>query len=89
MNPTDEHLRRFLVRYGEALAVGDLKAISGCYAVPALVLSDEGSVPIAALEEIEAAFDGAAERYRALGVPRRAGSQRAAKRLPLRAPAPG
>src|SRR5215204_2875224 len=54
----------------------------------------------------EAAFDGAAERYRvqglvaseaqreaslrgrALGVPHRAGSQRAAKRLPLRAPAP-
>jgi hypothetical protein len=28
MNPTDEHLRRFLARYGEALAVGDLKAIS-------------------------------------------------------------
>jgi hypothetical protein len=68
MNPTDEHLRRFLVRYGEALAVGDLKAISGCYAIPSLVLSDAGSVPIAAREEIEAAFDGAAERYRAQGL---------------------
>ncbi len=68
MNPTDEHLRRFLVRYGEALSAGDLKAISGCYVVPALVLSDEGSVPIAAREEIEAAFDGAAERYRAQGL---------------------
>ncbi len=68
MNPTDEHLRRFLVRYGEALSAGDLKAISGCYAVPALVLSDTGSVPIAAREEIEAAFDGAAERYRAQGL---------------------
>jgi hypothetical protein len=68
MNPTDEHLRRFLVGYGEALSAGDLKAISGCYAVPSLVLSDEGSVPIAAREEIEAAFDGAAERYRAQGL---------------------
>ena len=68
MNPTDEHLRRFLARYGEALSAGDLKAISGCYVVPALVLSDEGSVPIAAREEIEAAFDGAAERYRAQGL---------------------
>jgi hypothetical protein len=68
MNPTDEHLRRFLVRYGEALSAGDLKAISGCYAVPSLVLSDEGSVLIAAREEIEAAFDGAAERYRAQGL---------------------
>ncbi len=68
MNPTDEHLRRFLVRYGEALSAGDLKAVSGCYAVPSLVLSDTGSVPIAAREEIEAAFDGAAERYRAQGL---------------------
>jgi hypothetical protein len=68
MNPTDEHLQRFLVRYGEALAGGDLQAISGCYTVPALVLSDAGSVPIAAREEIEAAFDGAAERYRARGL---------------------
>jgi ketosteroid isomerase-like protein len=68
MNPTDEHLRRFLVRYGEALAAGDLRTISGCYAVPALVLSDAGSVPIAARQEIEAAFDGAAERYREQGL---------------------
>jgi hypothetical protein len=68
MNPTDEHLQRFLVRYGEALSAGDLKAISACYAVPALVLSDEGSIPIAAREEIEAAFDGAAERYGARGL---------------------
>ena len=68
MNQTDEQLRRFLVRYGEALSAGDLKAISGCYAVPCLVLSDEGSVPITAREEVEAAFDGAAERYRAQGL---------------------
>jgi hypothetical protein len=68
MNPTDEHLQRFLVRYGEALSAGDLKAISGCYAVPSLVLSDEGSVPITAREEIKVAFEGAAERYRAQGL---------------------
>jgi hypothetical protein len=68
MNTTNEHLQCFLVRYGEALSAGDLKAISGCYAVPSLVLADTGSVPIAAREEIEAAFDGAAERYRAQGL---------------------
>jgi hypothetical protein len=68
VNPTDEHLQRFLVRYGDALSAGDLKAVSDCYAIPALVLSDAGSVPIAAREEIEAAFDGAAERYRAQGL---------------------
>src|SRR5919107_4456482 len=69
MNATDEHhLRHFLVRYREALSAGDLKAISSCYAVPSLVLSDTGSVPIASREEIEVAFDGAAERYRAQGL---------------------
>ena len=68
MDAIDERLRRFFARYGEALAAGDLKAISGCYAVPALVLSDAGSVPIAARQEIEAAFDGAAERYRGQGL---------------------
>jgi hypothetical protein len=68
MDSTDEHLRGFLTRYGEALSAGDLKAISGCYAVPALVLSDTGSVSISTSEEIEAAFDGAAERYRAPGL---------------------
>jgi hypothetical protein len=68
MNPTDEHLRRFLVRYGEALSAGDLKAISGCYAVPAFVLSDAASRPVATRAEIEADFDGAAERHRAQGL---------------------
>jgi len=68
MNLTDERLRTFFTRYGEALSAGDLKAISGCYAVPSLVLSDAGSIPIATREEIEAAFDGAAERYRTQGL---------------------
>jgi transposase len=40
----------------ERLCRRGLKAISGCYAVPAVVLSDAGSVPIAAHEEIEAIF---------------------------------
>ena len=68
MKPTDERLKSFFASYGEALTAGELKNISGCYAVPALVLSDAGSVPIAARQEIEAAFDGAAERYRAQGL---------------------
>ncbi len=68
MNPTDEHLQTYLAHYGEALSAGDLKAISDCYALPSLVLSDAGSVPITTRAEIEAAFDGAAERYRAQGL---------------------
>ncbi len=63
-----EFLLDFFVRYGEALATGDLPAISGCYVVPALVVHDQGARPIAAREEIEAAFDGAADRHRAEGL---------------------
>ena len=61
-------LTDFFVRYGEALATGDLPGISGCYVVPALVVHDRGARPIVAREEIEASFDGAAERHRAAGL---------------------
>jgi ketosteroid isomerase-like protein len=66
--PQLARLEDFFVRYGEAVSSGDLKAISGCYAVPSIVLSDSDSIPISSREEIEAAFDGAAERYRAEGM---------------------
>ena len=66
--PDRAGIEGFFVRYGEAVSAGDLKAISGRYAVPAIVLSDAGSIPISTREEIEAAFDGAAERYRAQGM---------------------
>jgi ketosteroid isomerase-like protein len=66
--PDRAGIEGFFVRYGEAVSAGDLKVISSCYAVPAIVLSDAGSIPISTREEIEAAFDGAAERYRAQGM---------------------
>jgi PhnB protein len=66
--PDLERLQDFFARYGEALSAGDLTGIADCYALPALVLSDVGSIPVAAREEIEAAFEGAAERYRARGL---------------------
>ncbi len=66
--PDRAGIEGFFVRYGEAVSAGDLKAISGCYAVPSIVISDAGSIPIATREEVEAAFDGAAERYRAQGM---------------------
>jgi hypothetical protein len=47
MNPTAECTLR------GSFGHGDLKAISSCSAVPALVLSEAGSVPISAREEIE------------------------------------
>ena len=112
--PDMARLEDFFIRYGEAVSVGDLGAISACYAVPAIVISDEGAIPVATRGEVEAAFDGAAQAYRAgdggsparrlgggvpnrearlrrraVGLRRRAGAQRSAKRLPLRAKAGG
>ena len=68
MSIQDERLRTFFVRYGEALATGDLKTVADCYAVPLLVLSDAGSIPVATREEVEAVFQGAAQGYHAQGL---------------------
>jgi ketosteroid isomerase-like protein len=66
--PDRARLEGFFVRYGEAVSAGELQTISACYAVPAIVISDEGAIPIATREEVEAAFDGAAQAYRAQGM---------------------
>ena len=66
--PNRGSLEAFFARYGEALSAGDLKGISGCYGVPAFVLSDEGARPKATRAEIEGDFEGAAERFRDQGL---------------------
>jgi hypothetical protein len=58
----------FLDRYGGALAAGDLPGIAGCYALPALVVGDAATIPVAEAGQVEAAFAGAAEAYRAQGL---------------------
>jgi hypothetical protein len=68
MTQQEEHLQAFFVRYGDALAAGDLPTVAECYTLPALVVSDAGSIPVATREEVEAAFRGAAEAYRAQGL---------------------
>jgi hypothetical protein len=58
----------FFDRYAEALAGGDLPGIAACYVVPALVVGDDAAIPVAEPAEVEAAFAGAAEAYRAQGL---------------------
>jgi ketosteroid isomerase-like protein len=58
----------FLDRYAGALAAGDLPGIAGCYALPALVVGDAATIPVSEAGEVEAAFAGAAEAYRAQGL---------------------
>ena len=64
--PSD--IAAFLDRYAEALAAGDLPGIAGCYALPALVAGDAATIPVAEAGQIEAAFAGAADAYRAQGL---------------------
>ena len=58
----------FLDRYAGALAAGDLPGIAACYALPALVVGDTGAIPVAGAAQVEAAFAGAADAYRAKGL---------------------
>ena len=58
----------FLGGYAEALATGDLPGVAACYALPALVAGDDGAIPIAEAAQVEAAFAGAADAYRAQGL---------------------
>jgi len=61
-------LTTFFVRYGDALASGNLPGISSCYDVPALVVHDRGAMAIDSRRQVEDAFDGAAEVHRAAGL---------------------
>jgi hypothetical protein len=55
----------FFDRYAKALTDGDLPGIAACHVVPALVVGDAAVITVAEPAEVEAAFAGAAEAYRA------------------------
>ena len=61
-------IEAFLDRYAKALAAGDLPGVAACYALPALVVGDSGAIPVAEAAQVEAAFAGAADAYRAQGL---------------------
>jgi ketosteroid isomerase-like protein len=58
----------FLGRYADALAAGDLPGIAACYALPALVVGDAATIPVTEAGQVEAAFAGVADAYRARGL---------------------
>jgi ketosteroid isomerase-like protein len=69
MDSTSNHdVAAFLDRYAGALAAGDLPGIAACYALPALVIGDSATIPVAEPAQVEAAFAGTAEAYRAQGL---------------------
>jgi ketosteroid isomerase-like protein len=69
MDTTAQHgVAAFIDRYADALISGDLPAIAGCYALPALVVGDAATIPVSEPAQVEAAFGGAADAYRAQGL---------------------
>jgi ketosteroid isomerase-like protein len=69
MDTTSNHdVAAFLDRYAGALAAGDLPGVAACYALPALVVGDGATIPVSEPAQVEAAFAGAAEAYRAQGL---------------------
>ena len=64
----EETLRAFFTAYGAALARGDTAAIAASYTLPALVLSDAGSIPLGNSEQIAAAAQVAFLEYQSRGV---------------------
>jgi hypothetical protein len=69
MDTTSPHdVSAFLDRYADTLASGDLPGIAACYALPALVVGDAATITVADPGQVEAAFAGAADAYRAQGL---------------------
>ena len=64
----ETRIREFLESFGKALTSGDVEGIAKCWEVPALVLSDEGSVAVSAVSQVATFFAGAVEWYRSEGL---------------------
>jgi hypothetical protein len=64
----DAEIRNMLERYGADLSNGSLQVITNCWVVPALVLSDDGTLAVAHSSEVEAFFAQGIEYYRSQGI---------------------
>jgi hypothetical protein len=65
---TDMLVEHSLVALGEALSRGDARAVAECWDVPALVLTDEGSVAVGSREQVAGFFKEAIADYRRRGI---------------------
>jgi hypothetical protein len=65
---TRDKISRLLERYGAALSSGDIQVVVDCWAMPALVLADQGAIAVTEAAQVEAFFGQAVEAYRAQGL---------------------
>ena len=63
-----EAIADLMDRFGKALTAGDGAAVAQLWTVPALVLFDGGTRPVATIEEVEAFFSHGKEQYAARGI---------------------
>jgi hypothetical protein len=63
-----DKITRLLERLGRTLSAGDLRAVSSCFEVPGLFLSDDGATILADANQLEQLFSQAAEWYRSRGI---------------------
>ncbi|MDN5916445.1 MAG: hypothetical protein L0I76_15310 [Pseudonocardia sp.] len=67
MAARDAGLEEFFIRYGAALAEGDLDSVADAYTYPSLVLGGPETILVTDREAVKGAFAGAAEQHRAEG----------------------
>lgn len=61
-------VERTLDKLGKALSTGDIAAVAQCWAVPSLVLSDEGVIAVSEMSQITALFTQAMTWYESQGL---------------------
>ena len=61
-------VQEFLDRLASAVTGGDGRTVATMWAVPALILSDDGARAVNALSEVEEFFGGAKAQYNAQGI---------------------
>lgn len=65
---TENQIRQALEDIGTALSAGDAKGVAELWDVPALVLHDNGALPVASRDEVQSFFAQAIDAYRQKGV---------------------
>ena len=65
--PGDD-VQRFFDRMGRALVTGDTTTVGQLFETPALVLGDDGAVPVSSVVDVDDLFGGAREAYHRRGV---------------------
>ena len=68
MSIGEGEIRKFLEVLGNALTAGDLDSVSKCWDIPAILLSDQGSVVINSVSQIRRSFSHAVQWYQSKGL---------------------